>query len=56
MSRSARSYQKAYSELAGPALSALRGIYGLDDRQFRTVAGLIAETAGRAAERIAARK
>jgi hypothetical protein len=45
-------YQVVYSELFDPAYQALGGIR-LDSRQRHTVAGLLAEVAGRAAERLA---
>lgn len=45
-------YQVAFEELFRPAYDALHGIAGLDGRQHHTVAGLLAEVAGRAAERL----
>jgi hypothetical protein len=51
-----QTYQATYDELFAPALGALRGIAGLDSRQHHTVAGLLAEVAGRAAERISRKR
>jgi hypothetical protein len=55
MSRKTTTYQEAYAELFNPVMGALRGIQ-LDSRRFHTVAGLLAETCGKAAERIARKK
>jgi hypothetical protein len=50
-----RVYERAYGELAGPALDALSGLH-LNHRQYHSLCGLIVETAGRAAEMVAARR
>lgn len=55
MSKTQRHYQAVYDELFEPALGALQGI-ALDSRQHHTVAGLLAEVAGRAAERISRKR
>jgi hypothetical protein len=50
-----KTYEQAYGELAEPALNALRGLH-LNHRQYYSLCGLIAETAGRAAEMVARRR